>query len=246
MSVKILLISFFLLILVVAISRKWIFRLFCLWYISLKYGRYSHEFLIYFKNNNLISPYIACLKDQITSHFLVFNKNIKNVDEFHTDTAIDFEEIPFMVNAKNLIQRKGTPDCLSAATIGELKLQVIGYNEFIENSKMKSMYFLVNDHFVMGEFLFSDLRHTNSDTLIAILSSKYLNGNPIGKEFFYIKDKEGNQLNFENNGFSISIKYLFRGDQTTNMMIAGSLKPGTNLTAKNQILLKNEELLDRL
>ena len=246
MSVKLVLLSFLLLILIFVFFRKWVVRFFRLWYISIKHGRYSYEFLIYFKNNNLISPFIACLKDQITSHFLVFNKKIKNSDEFHTNTVIDFEEIPFMVSAKNLIQRKGIPDCISAANNGEIKLLVIGYNEFIENSKMKSMYFMVDDHFVMGEFLFSNLKHTNSDTLIAILSSRYLNGAPIGKEFFYIKDIEGNQLNFENNGFSISIKYLYKGDRTTNVMMAGSIKSGTNLFDKNLILLKNEELLDRL
>ena len=246
MNVKFVIVSVVLICLIIIFLRKWIVRFIILSYISIKYGKYSHEFFSYFKDNNLISPYNSCVKDQITTHFLVFTKKIKNSDEFQTTTSIDYEEIPFLESSENLIHRKGNPDCINVATLREIKFMVIGYNEYIHDLKMKSMYFFLNDHFVMGEFLFSDIKRTEPNNLIEMISSKYLNGNPIGKDFFYVKDTEGNQLNFENNGFSIAIKYLFRGDPTTNMILSESNLQGSNLTEKNLMVLRNEELLDRL
>ncbi len=246
MTIKFIAISFILLGLVFLLWRKWIIRLLHLWFISVRYGKYSHEFCSFFKDNDMVSPYIACLKDQITSHFVIFIRKLEDSLEFQTNSPIDYEGIPFMVNTHYVIKHKGTPECVNVASLSDIKFLVMGYNEYIHGIKMKSMYFFVNDHFVMGEFLFSDLKHTSTSALIETISSKYLNGKVPEKEFFYIKDKDGNQLNFENNGFSISIKYLFRGDQTTNHILTESYLPNDNRSERTLAQLRNEELLDRL
>ncbi len=229
MTIKLVLILVFLLLILI-FFRKWLLKLFRLLYLSSKYGKFSHEFISYFKENNLVSPYNTCIKDQITSHFLIFNKQINHTDEFQTEIPIDFDGIPFMVTSKNLIQRKGNPDCINVATLSDFKFMVMGYSEFMLDLKMKAMFFFLDDHFIMGEFSFSEGKSAQSAKMIETISSKYLNGNPIGKEFFFLKDKDGNQLNFENNGFTISIKYLFRGDHTTNMILSGSYSNGDNLS----------------
>ena len=178
-------------------------------------------------------------------HLLVFYRKIKNSQEFQTNTSIDYGQIPFMTSNKNLFKIKGKPDCIKVAVLNDIKFMVMGYNETLQGLKMKSMYFFLNDHFVMGEFLFSDLMRLKPVKLVATLSSKYLNGKSIEKDVFYITDTKGNKLNYEHNGFSISIKYLFMGDNTTNVILSGLFAIGGNQPENYLNMLRNEELLDR-
>ena len=239
------LVSIFFLVLIFVFLRNRVVQLVRLWYISLVYGRYSYEFLTFFKEKNIRSPYNGCIKDEITMHLLVFYRKIKNSQEFQTNTSIDYGQIPFMTSYKNLFKIKGKPDCIKVAILNDIKFMVMGYNETLQGLKMKSMYFFLNDHFVMGEFLFSDLLRLKPVKLVETLSSKYLNGKSIEKDVFYITDTKGNQLNYEHNGFSISIKYLFMGDNTTNVILSGLFAIGGNQPENYLNMLRNEELLDR-
>ena len=238
-------ISFALLVIVFIFFWKRIVHFMRIWYISLVYGRYSYEFLSFFKENSIRSPYNGCVKDEITMHFVVFYRKIKNAKEFQTNTAIDYGKIPFMTSCKKLLKIKGAPDCMKVAALNDIKFVVMGYNETLQGLKMKSMYFFLNDHFVMGEFMFINHLRSKPANLAGILSSKYLDGNPIENDVFYITDSKGNQLNYEHNGFSISMKYLFRGDHTLNMILSGLFTAGDNQSDKYLNMLKNEELLDR-
>ncbi|MEI6436176.1 MAG: hypothetical protein WCP32_15170 [Bacteroidota bacterium] len=236
----------FFVILVLLSLKNSVVRFFRKRYISLVYGRYSHQFLTFFRENDLVTPYNGCIKDGITWHFIVFYKKIKNSQEFQTDIPIDYGEIPFMASCKNLLKIKGNPDCIDVDTINDIKFLVVGYNETLQGLKMKSMYYFLNDQFVLGELNFANLLHVKPTNLVGQISSKYLNGNPVEKDVFYIADTTGNQLNYENNGFSISIKYLFKGNNATNLILSGLFGIGDN-TVENKIkALRNKELLDRL
>ena len=238
------LVAVFLLILILVFLRVRVVRFFRLSYISLIYGQYSYEYINFFKENNLRSPYNGCIKDELTLHLLVFYRKIKNSLEFTTGTTIDFGEIPFMSGTKHLFKRKGNPGCMKVATVNDIKFIVAGYNETLQGLKMKSLYFFVNGHFVMGEFLFSDMLRVVPSKLVETLSLKYLNGTPVEKEVFYITDQKGNQLNYEFNGFTISVKYLFTGDAPTNAILSSLLVTGENLTGNNLINMRNEDLLN--
>jgi hypothetical protein len=240
------LIALFLLVLVILFSGNWLFRLIRLRYISLIYGKFSHEFLNFFKDNNLLSPYNSCIKDEITSHFLVFYRRIKNSQEFQTITPIDYGEIPFMAGCKYLFKRKGNPDCINVTTFNGVKFMVVGYNETLQGVKMKSLYFFLKDHFILGELFFSDLLRVKPENLLETFSSKYLNEIPVKEEVFYITDTKGNQLNYEHNGFSISVKYIFKGDDKVNTILSDLFSAGDNLAENNLKVLINKELLDRL
>ncbi|MEI7661353.1 MAG: hypothetical protein WCK34_04115 [Bacteroidota bacterium] len=149
-----------------------------------------------------------------------------------------------MINSKTLFKSKGKPDCMKVISINDIRFIVAGYHETLQGIRMRSLYFFVNDLFVMGEFLFSDLLRMKPATLVATLSAKYLNGIPVESEVFYIKDTHGNQINYEHNGFSISIKYLYKGDQTTNMVLSAFLESG-ELSENDLMTMGNDELLDR-
>jgi len=238
-------VSIFLFALLFVFLRKRVVQTIRERYIAMVYGRYSFEFLTFFKENNIRSPYNGCIKDEITMHLMVFFRKIKNSQEFQTNTTIDYGQIPFMTNSKNLFKIKGKPDCMKVAAFNDLKFMVIGYGETLQGLRMKSMFFFLNDRFIMGEFLFSDLLRLKPANMAGTLSSKYLNGASIEKEVFYITDSTGNMLNYENNGFSISIKYLFNGDDTTNKILTELFFAGTTQSEIYVNAFRNEELLDR-
>jgi len=233
--------------LIFLIWRKWIIRAFRLWIIVFKYGRYSYEFCSFFKDNNLVSPYVTCIKDQIPAHFLVFNRKIEVQNEFLTPIRLDYDGIPFMISSKELISRKGSPDCVNVAMAGGIRFQILGYNDFIDGIRMRSLFIFLQDRFILGEFLFSDIQKVNTSNLVDTISAKYLSGKKIDKDFFYLKDDQGNQLNFEHNGFAISIKYLYKGDPQTNTILSDqSHLFGDHPLDKKLHALKHERLLDRL
>jgi len=214
------------LLLILIFLRQRVSLLIRLWYYSLFYGRYSHEFLTFFKNSNLRSPINGCIKDEIAQHLLVFCNKLKNSLEYQTTVTIDYGRIPFMTGNKQLFQVKGKPDCMKVITINDMKLMVAGYNETLQGMKMRSLFFFINGSFVMGEFLFSELLRFKPENLVGTLSSKYLNGLPVESDVFYITDTKGNRLNYENNGFSISIKYFYGSDATTNNFLSTLLANG--------------------
>jgi hypothetical protein len=237
-------ISLFIFVILFIFLRKRVVLLVRLWYVTLLYGRYSHEFLTFFKENNLRSPINGCIKDEITLHLLVFYRKVKNAQEFLTNTNIDFGQVPFMSTTKALFNIKGKPDCMKVVTVNDSRFMVAGYNETLQGLRMKSLYFFVNGAFVMGEFSFSELMRLNPANMIKTLSSKYLNGTPVDNDVFYIRDTKGNQLNYEHNGFTVSIKYLYMSDDKTNKVLS-SLSTIGELTEYDPIVPGNDELLNR-
>ena len=227
-------------------AKKRIGQLLRLWYFSVVYGPYSNKFLAVFKDENIMSPYNSCIDDDILLHFVPFTKKNNNSLEFQTKTTIVFNGIDFSTSSKNLIKSKGEPDSISITTINDTKFMVVGYNEVVHDLKMKTMYFFLNDQFFMGEFLFSDHLSKEPSNLVKSYSSKYLNGIPVVNHVFYITDAEGNQLYYEHNGFALSIKYLYKGDESSNKIMTGLFPTEDKLAEYNLIVQRNLELLDRI
>ncbi len=220
------LVSFFLLIILLILFRKKVIFLIKIRYILLVHGRYSFEYLEYFKNNNLRSPHNTCIKDEIILHFMVFFKKIRNATDYQSDTNISFCEIPFMSSWKAFRKLKVAPDCMNIARFTDAKVKVVGYNESWEGIRIKTLYYFLNNNFVLGEYHISESLKVNSVRVLQKISSKYLQGVELKSDVIYITDREGNQLNFENNGFSIGIKYLYRGDEQTNQFLASLFTEG--------------------
>ncbi|MCK9423246.1 MAG: hypothetical protein M0Q38_11675 [Bacteroidales bacterium] len=214
------LVSLFGLVLFIVFIKKQLIPVFRVWYITLVYGRYSLKYLEFFKENNLRSPHNNCIKDEITLHFMVFFRKIRNAQDFKTSINIDFGEIPFMSSDKLLRKLKGRPYCINVARFPNAKVKVVGYRDTQDGTTMKSLYYFLNDHFVLGEYNISESLHLNPDPLLKKLSSKYLNGIALKGDVFYIIDPGGNQINFENNGFSIGIRYLYNADEHSNELLS--------------------------
>jgi hypothetical protein len=143
------------------------------------------------------------------------------------------------------MQTKGIPDCINVAKFAESRVKVIGYNETLQGMKMKSLFYFIDEKFVMGEFVFSDLIKVKPAKITGILSTKYLDGTELTSDSIYITDPKTTILYYENNGFSICMRYFFAGDTQVNETLASVYSIGGD-SAENYIrALHNEEMLNR-
>jgi hypothetical protein len=239
------LVCFFLLLILLLFTRARLFPFIRLGYIRLVYGRYSYEFLDFFKANNLRNPLNNCIKDEISMHFYVFYKQKRDALSFTTGTKIEFGDIPFLTNDKHLSNIKGEPDCINVARFHETRVKLIGYNETLQNVRMKTLYYFIGKQFVMGEYYFHDLSRVRVEDILLPLTIKYLGGKEARSENFYISDPFGQRINYENNGFSITVRYIFRGDEKINRIldsVFGNAGENPNTLIRT---MKHEELLNR-
>jgi hypothetical protein len=239
------LVGLFLLVLLLVFTRAKLFPLIRLGYIHLVYGRYSYEFLEFFKDNNLRNPLNNCVKDEISMHFYTFYKAKRGALFFNTETKIEFGDFPFLMTYKKLCKLKGEPECINVSKFGGSRVKLVGYNETLQNLKMKSMFYFLGDLFVMGEYHFMDINKVRMSDIIVPLTLKYLKGQKTESDNFYITDLQGDKINYENNGFSITVRYYFRGHESTNKILDQVF---SNLGDSGQTLIntmKSEELLNR-
>ncbi len=235
----------FVFFLILIFLRKTLIPLFNLWYIVLVYGKFSFEFLEFFKANNLRNPHNSCIRDEITMHFLVFFKHIKSAVFYSTKNFLEYGETPFLISYKLLVKKMGNPECINITRFSESKVRVVGYNEIFNGINMKSLYYFIDEKFVMGEYLFSDVHRADPDNIISMLSAKYLDKKEIISDCFYIIDPSGNKLNYENNGFSVNIRYLFLGDERINGILESIFLDGNTSGLGFRKAMKHEELLNR-
>ena len=110
---------------------------------------------------------------------------------------------------------------------------------------MKSLFYLIDNQFVMGEFVFSETRRMDPAQVKEALSEKYLKGEALPGDSFYIKGPQGNILNFHDNGFFAAVKYLYRGDDDLNeIMTEVFAQADVNGKAFKKAMIQ-EELLNR-
>jgi len=240
------LLGIFVAVLFLLLTRARIFPLIRLGFIRLRYGRYSFEFIEFFKANNIRNPHNNCIKDEISMHFYIFYKPKRDALFFQTETKIDFGKIPFLTSYKKLACSKGEPDCINIARFDHSRVKLVGFNETLQNMKIKTLFYLVEDLFVMGEYHFPDLNRIKADEILTPLTRKYLKNESVHSDNLYITDPSGNKINFENNGFSITIRYLFHGNEKLNSILDslfGNTGGNGNAFIKT---MKQEELLNRL
>jgi len=239
------LVGIFVLVLLLVFTRARLYPLLKLGYIRILYGRYSYEFLEFFKENDLRNPHSNCIKDEISMHFFTFYKPKKSALFFQTETKIEFGDIPFLTSYQKLTRIKGEPQCINVSRFNTTRVKLVGYNEELQRLKMKSFYYFMEEQFVMGEYHFTDVTKVKVADVLEPLAVKYLKGESILEDNFYITDPFGDKINFENNGFSITVRYFFRGDNSINNILDSVFQNiGTN--GENLIrTMKHEELLNR-
>ncbi|MBC8457365.1 MAG: hypothetical protein ISS17_09030 [Bacteroidales bacterium] len=216
LTLVVVLVAIFAIALFVIFLRKNTFPILNLLFIRIFRGKYSFEYLEFFKKNNLRNPLNNCIRDEITLHFSVFFKRLKGAGDFTTTLPIEFKDVPFLTSYRKLVKEFGTPHCINIARFERKRVKVVGYNETFHQKKMKSLFYFIEDEFVMGEFVFSETRRMDPTQVKEALSRKYLDGKELSFDSFYIENPRGNVLNYHDNGFFASVKYLYREDTRIN------------------------------
>jgi len=150
MTLIIALILIFVITLLVIFLRKRIFPIFYLMYVRVFRGKYSFEYLEFFKKHDLRNPLNNCIRDEITIHFSVFFKLLKEASQYKTDIPIEFKDVPYLITFRKLVKQFGTPQCINIARFNQSRVKVVGYNEKFQEKKMKSLFYFIDDQFVMG------------------------------------------------------------------------------------------------
>ncbi len=208
-------------------------------------GKYSFEYLEFFKKHDLRNPLNNCIKDEITLHISVFFKRLKGASNFTTTIPIEFQDVPFLTSYKTLVKEFGTPHCINIARFDHKRVKVVGYNETFHQKKMKSLFYFIEDEFFMGEFVFSETRRMDPTQVKEGIAEKYLDGKLQDLDTFYIEGPLGNVLNYHDNGFFASVKYLYQGDPGINEILNNVfILSSKNPQAFKQTMIQ-EELLNR-
>lgn len=171
-------------------------------------GEYSTEYVNLFKGNDLRSPHTPCIKDEFIFHILMFYKKTKNAKVFKTNETIQFGNTSFSLKYNEIFKLRGIPMCFNALKMGKFEIKIVGYQDFIYESKIKSIYFFINDLFILGEYSFSDYSMAESINISDLILNKYINESIKNIDEFYIEDSDKNSIYFKDNGFERSVKYL--------------------------------------
>lgn len=212
-------IAIFLIAFLVLFLKKNTFPILNLLIIRIFKGRYSFEYLEFFKKNDLRNPLNNCIKDEITLHVSIFFKRLKGAADFTTTLPVEFKDVPFLTSYRNLVKEFGTPQCINIARFDHQRVKVVGYHETFHQKKMKSLFYFMDEKFFMGEFVFSETSRMDPTQVREGISQKYLGGRQIDSDTFYIECPDGNIMNYHDNGFFASVKYLYRGDPQINEIL---------------------------
>ncbi len=179
-----------------------------MFFTKLFHGEYSFQYIDLFKKSGFRSPFLRCINDEFFYHILMFLKKDPKVKVFDTSETIKFGNTSFSLTSDELLKTKGLPHCFNAFIFNEYDVKVIGYQEIIQNTKLKSFHVFANGVFILGEYSFSDVNKVDSLNISKILIKKYISDSIENLDNFFIKDVDNNHIYFSDNGFEMTIKYF--------------------------------------
>ena len=179
-----------------------------MFFTKLFHGEYSFQYVDLFRRHSFRSPFTRCISEEFSAYIQIFLKKNSNFKEFETSETITFGNTPLSLNSNELINTTGLPFCFNAFIFEEYKVKVIGYQEYIQNTKLKSVYVFANEVFIAGEYSFTEVNKTDANSISKVLLKKYISESIENNDKFFIKDKDKNRIFFNDNGFEISVKYF--------------------------------------
>ena len=179
--------------------------------IRMVYGHYSYEFHSTYKRFFIRSPFQYCFRDDFIAHLLFVLSKKENIPSFKSMKSIHFENTPYFINYKDFLKQRGAPYCFNAFVFDQpsFEIKAVGYQETIAGSKAILVFYFMNDSFFMGEYIFKNPK-TN---VKASLVEYFLNRQELSDDNFYIENTKNRIIHYQNNGFTVDIKYLNRENQ---------------------------------
>lgn len=182
-------------------------------YNQLLFGKFSSQLNEYCQKNNINPPYNLCFAEDPWEHFSIFYETNPAFELIETSVDLDFEDKFFN---KLLTKQIGTKSitCYCVQKIQDELIQVFGNKKNFFQYRARLFFFSVNKEFVMGEYLFkTEGNKISPDKISKLVFEKYQIEPKEINNGFYIKDKSGRILVFEDMGFNISIKILDKNNK---------------------------------
>lgn len=161
-----------------------------------------------------------CTKQNLMSHFFTPYKKKEQVPAYNCSEGIIFNNIPFGISFRQLKKTKRKYSCYDIEKHNNTYWQIIGYKERIFNTGVKTLFHFLDNKFFFGEYFFSDQRGLQIETIAKTLLKKYTNiSDEVPSGNFIIKNENNEYIFFEDNGISLSIKYINGKDQEINALL---------------------------
>lgn len=186
------------------------FLKFRIWLTGLIFGKFSIQYIEFFRKRDLKPDIRPCLKDHFMPHFFPFYKRVSEAPLLKTREKIHFLDADFGCLYKASPFKKRNTENFSAYRTGPNVLTVYGYSGRSYGTKHWEIAFFLNNRLVMGEITFSLSRHEKPDIpqIYAELGKKYGVTPPDTSKGFYIEDPYDSLLYSYNNGFELVLSYF--------------------------------------
>ncbi len=174
------------------------------------YGAYSCKYICLFKKYYFRSPFPYCFKEEFVHHGLFILDKNPALPILKSHKTISFGNIPFHYNFKSFLKEKGRPACFNVFSfeVPGFIIKAAGYPVKVDMKKATAVYYFMNDHFFMGEYIFKSISPLIKENLL----SYYFENNQCVNDNFYIENSGKRIIHFQDTGFTIDIKFLCQED----------------------------------
>lgn len=186
------------------------FLKFRIWLTGLIFGKYSIQYIEFFRKRDLKPDIRPCLKDHYMPHFFPFYKRVREAPLLKTREKIKFLDTEFGCLYQSSPFKRREKENFSAYRIGNNILTVYGFTGNSFGTHHREIAFFLNGKFVMGEITFSLSRYKDLDIskIYSELGKKYGVAPPDTSKGFYIEDPHDSLIYCYNNGFELVISYF--------------------------------------
>ncbi len=200
-----------------------------LYSIKIIFGKYSYKYIMKFRKYTNKKPHPYCFKDDFYYHILSIRNALNHDIQYKANGVFTFDGLDFSKNFKQTLLENGQPDCFTISNEKEIPLKVAGYKSRMFHSNEKTLHYFCNNHYFMGEYVFSSLADDTSKLIVETIKQEFLIDVKYSKNFTII-DPVGNHLFFTDTGFFLSIKFF-----NANNRVVKSIVDFTSETENNKL-----------
>lgn len=177
----------------------------------------------------------CCINTDVILHFdkLCFRK--KSLPVYETPDPVQFDDCFYGISFSQLKQSKGKPETASYEWIGEKLVSVFGYRDKILERGVKINFFFTEDQFFLGEFQFQSYNKTVINSVRGMLQAKYHFKAGTTESDFYITDREGSLVFFNDNGYRLNVQYYFTQLEAIDQCLKKAIKKSNLIREKEQV-----------
>ncbi|MGC8865338.1 MAG: hypothetical protein ACP5O2_06400 [Bacteroidales bacterium] len=186
------------------------FLQFRIWLARLIFGKYSIQYLEFFRERGLNPDIRPCLKDHFMPHFFPFYKRVNEAPLLKTREKIRFLDTDFGCLYKLSPFKRRKIENFSAYRTQNHVLTIYGYAGHSFGAHHREVAYFLDSRLVLGEITFSLSKTKKPDIpkIYAELAQIYGITPPDTSKGFYIEDPYDSLLYCYNNGFELVLSYF--------------------------------------